>query len=285
MKKNGSVVLKFAYEYDGAGNRTLEEIWQEKKHYRREYTYYKNNTVKSMSETGDNNVTYSYVYDAAGNISEKHVTKIEDGKETTKVTRYTYDSANRMLSLSEGGGDTRAFRYDANGNRIARILNGKGNVSSSEVDTSKNSKENADYYYYDYEDRLVEIVIHNGKVFTYGYDGEGNRLWRTYSQHPVVKSPVSEGDRVTNPPSFPENNKDNTEVDTTDIEDKSIKSDIELESASEIDEIESDDNSLVSLMNIQDDAELITAVDSYLLSSDNVAFAAMKGNNGNGNGN
>ena len=44
------------------------------------------------------------------------------------------------------------------------------------------ARRTADYYYYDGADRLVEVVEHSGKVFTYGYDGEDNRLWRTYSQ-------------------------------------------------------------------------------------------------------
>ena len=125
-----------------------------------------------------------------------------------------------MLSVAEDGGDVRTYRYDANGNRVARVLNSKDNgtdsvekvtdsednTTSSEVNADKSYKETADYYYYDYEDRLVEIVLHNGKVFTYGYDGEGNRLWRTYSQYPLVKPPVDEGERVDDPPTFPGNN-------------------------------------------------------------------------------
>jgi hypothetical protein len=41
------------------------------------------------------------------------------------------------------------------------------------------------------------VVEHNGKVFTYGYDGENNRLWRTFSQYPMVKPPVDEGSKET----------------------------------------------------------------------------------------
>ncbi|MDF2474379.1 MAG: hypothetical protein K0R21_2161, partial [Anaerocolumna sp.] len=56
------------------------------------------------------------------------------------------------------------------------------------------------------------IVIHNCKVFTYGYDGEGNRLWRTYSQYPLVQPPVEEGEQVEDSATFPgynQNDKDN----------------------------------------------------------------------------
>jgi hypothetical protein len=86
---------------------------------------------------------------------------------------------------------------------------------STDVVTEETSKENPDYYYYDYEDRLVEIVIHNGKVFTYGYDGEGNRLWRTYSQYPLVQPPVEEGEQVEDPatlPGYNKNDKDNSNI-------------------------------------------------------------------------
>lgn len=191
-KENGTVVEKIAYDYDGEGNKTLEEIWKEDKHYRREYTYYKNNTVKSMAETGDNTVEYSYHYDPAGNIDSKTVT--EDG--ITKTYTYTYNDANRMVTELENGKVRRSYKYDLNGNRTQRIISDDG-------------KPVADYYYYDYTDQLEEVVEHNGKVYTYGYDGEGNRLWRTFRQYPVVKPPVEDGERVQDPAEFPGWNKDN----------------------------------------------------------------------------
>jgi RHS repeat-associated protein len=123
-----------------------------------------------------------------------------------------------MTTQSEEGGDVRKYRYDANGNRIARVIsadNSEESSSTTDSDTSSNSKETADYYYYDYEGRLIEIVLHNGKVFAYGYDGEGNRLWRTYSQYPLVKPPVEEGEQVDDPATFPGYNKDNVDSDTS----------------------------------------------------------------------
>jgi len=286
ISSSGGTVEKIEYEYDGAGNKTKEEIWKEDKHYLRAYDYYKNNTIKSMEETGDNNAKYSYSYDGAGNVTEKTI--IEDGK-TTQYT-YTYDESNRMTRQAENGITTRTYKYDLNGNRIQRILSdetdgdtvegvpeqaaveqtaenalqaeeeavvpeeealesstgtakGKGKssgkkggakteateetnaesmvlentgeeseagaeeepaagveVAEEALQEESTVRKTADYYYYDDADRLVEIVEHSGKVFTYGYDGEGNRLWRTYSQSTAVKPPVQEGERLQVPP-------------------------------------------------------------------------------------
>jgi len=173
INKDGEdkVVAKFVYQYDGAGNRTVEEIYKEDEYYKREYSYYKNNTVKSMVETGDSNNTISYQYDPAGNISEKVETK--DGVEGRYI--YQYNDANRIVTEMDGAGIRRSYRYDLNGNRTQRVI-------SNETDAETEEKEVIDYFYYNYEDQLEEIVLHNGKVFTYGYDGEGDRLWRTHAQ-------------------------------------------------------------------------------------------------------
>jgi RHS repeat-associated protein len=217
VSSSGSTVEKISYGYDGAGNKTKEEITKEDKHYLREYTYYKNNTVKSMTESGDNDVAYIYQYDAAGNIVEKVVT--EDG--ISKTYSYEYNEANRMTEEKEDGVTRRLYRYDANGNRTEVVIsaeeavageaieettttatateaatetNGKGKGKNKggaavevEAEAVEASKEEVDTYIYDDADRLIEIIVHNGKQFTYGYDGEGNRLWRTYSQTPVIK--------------------------------------------------------------------------------------------------
>ncbi|WBW96137.1 zincin-like metallopeptidase toxin domain-containing protein [Oceanirhabdus sp. W0125-5] len=226
--QEGKEVLKLIYQYDGAGNKILEDRYDEDKHYRREYTYYKNNTVKSMVESGDNNAEYHYQYDGAGNITKKTI--IENGE--SKTYTYEYNSANRMVTEKENGQITRKYRYDQNGNRTQRILEGEEKdqniqeqIASIKAEALENGEEIneeellkmaeqksevADYYYYNYENQLEEIVIHNGKVFTYGYDGEGNRLWRTYSQYPLVKPPVEEGERLQDPAEFPGYNKDNT---------------------------------------------------------------------------
>jgi YD repeat-containing protein len=223
VSSSGSTVEKLSYRYDGAGNKKREEITKEGKHYLREYTYYKNNTVESMKESGDNNTEYIYQYDAAGNIEEKVV---KEG-EVSKTYNYIYNDANRMMEEQENGVTTRLYRYDANGNRTAVVISAGEEAATAEgveetavVDgavvaelEAAVSKEEVDNYYYDDADRLVEIVEHNGKQFTYGYDGEGNRLWRTYSQTPVIKEglPILEpgtGDKGKGKENAPGQNKD-----------------------------------------------------------------------------
>jgi RHS repeat-associated protein len=355
VKEDGSTVLKFLYDYDNAGNRTLEEIWQGEKHYKREYTYYKNNTVKSMVESGDNQATYAYIYDASGNIAEKRVTETKDDQTNTKVYQYTYDSANRMITETGNGGDSRTYRYDANGNRIARVLDGgssvvadtgadatgtvdatvttditvTGNTTatgdatvtadttvSTDVVTAEDSKETADYYYYDYEDRLVEIVIHNGKVFTYGYDGEGNRLWRTYSQYPLVQPPVEEGEQVEDPATFPgynKNDKDNSSNENSENNENGngnsgnnnsnnnnsqkdkdnnnetseayTTTEISSLGISTIESSEAGDIELISMLSTTGNNELISEVDTYLLNLFSITDdKSNNGNNGNNSG-
>ena len=237
VSSSGSTVEKLSYGYDGAGNKIREEITKEDKHYLREYTYYKNNTVKSMAESGDNNTEYIYQYDAAGNILEKVV---KEG-EVSKEYNYIYNEANRMTEEQVDEVTTRLYRYDANGNRTAVVISagviaeeatvegeiavaeekvtaettskGKGKGKSgaaveSEEEVVEANKEEADYYYYDDADRLVEIVEHNGKQFTYGYDGDGNRLWRTYSQTPVIKPIPEKGENGNGKENAPGQNKD-----------------------------------------------------------------------------
>jgi YD repeat-containing protein len=51
-------------------------------------------------------------------IAEKRITETKDDQTTTKVYQYTYDSANRMITETENGGDSRTYRYDPNGNRL-----------------------------------------------------------------------------------------------------------------------------------------------------------------------
>jgi YD repeat-containing protein len=287
-----------------------------------------------MQESGDNEVTYTYSYDAAGNIATKEVieTKTVDGQviTTTKEYHYTYDSANRMITETDESGEVRTYRYDANGNRVARVLDadstvvagsteevGSTNATESTGDAVSNTttegtvtvevdadlstnadaleaaKETADYYYYDYEDRLVEIVLHNGKVFTYGYDGEGNRLWRTYSQYPLVKPPVEEGEQLEDPATFPGYNKDknnngngnngngngNGKNKTEELSFGSVFMVPNLTSISNTNESESiSDTELVTLLSINEEAELVSAVDTYLI--DLLAVTSNNGNSG-----
>jgi YD repeat-containing protein len=223
-----------------------------------------------------------------------------------------------MISETDGNGETTTYRYDANGNRTVRVLNAEAgvvedsasgenaisienavsteNADNTETNATK-EKETADYYYYDFEDRLVELVIHNGKVFTYGYDGDGNRLWRTYSQYPLVKPPVDEGERVDDPATFPGNNKDNSDKSNNGNgngngnSNGNVNGNGSKNSNNDIDESTAivDTESVLELFSIaaiSGNEELLSSVDTYLINySADKTDKENNGNSGNSNNN
>jgi hypothetical protein len=77
----------------------------------------------------------------------------------TTTTTYEYDAANRMIR----GGDA-IYRYDANGNRVAKEDAGLYRYHTEHPDVS---------YQYDYEDRLIRIVeqqLHPSNRTAHGED-------------------------------------------------------------------------------------------------------------------
>ena len=99
----------------------------------------------------DGTVCERYVYDPAGNILEKEI----DGK----VTTYTYDGANQLVSSTAPDGTTTRYAYDAAGRMV---------------------KEGAKTYRYGYLDKVLAVT--EGKerrVFTYHADGQLATATRT----------------------------------------------------------------------------------------------------------
>jgi RHS repeat-associated protein len=100
----------------------------------------------------------AYVYDAVGNLDQ-----------TTdplgRITKYTYDPANRLTGISYSDGHTHAvsYGYDPDGNR------------TSMSDASGNST-----YTYDPLGRLATETNGAGLEISYGYDLDGNPTGITY---------------------------------------------------------------------------------------------------------
>ena len=92
-----------------------------------------------------NGLYFHYAYDAVGNRTSQTVTG-------GVVTTYTYDIANRLTNV---GGT--AYQWDADGN----LLN-----------------DGASTYAYDAANRLVSVV-QGTNVYSYTYDGTGDRLSQT----------------------------------------------------------------------------------------------------------
>jgi RHS repeat-associated protein len=142
----GTVLALFDYTYDAVGNRTT---MTEEDGGATSYTYdnryqvievdYPEGRVANATGAGEIKPLPGFerfIYDPVGNRLSRQT--------DTTTTTYEYDAANRMTR----GGDA-VYRYDANGNRIAKEDAGLYRFHTEHPDVS---------YQYDYEDRLIRIV-------------------------------------------------------------------------------------------------------------------------------
>ena len=145
---------------------------------REEYTYYADNLLKTLVNYGLDGTameSYSYMYDAAHNQTEKTDNK---GK-----TSYSYDSLNRLEKVEESGGRTTIYGYDAAGNRETEtVIKDGSNVTS--------------IYSYNPQNRLTGITARDGTTTVetvYTYDNNGNMISRTESS----TQPVNRGETLS----------------------------------------------------------------------------------------
>jgi len=101
-----------------------------------------------VAATYSNGISYQYTYDAVGN----RLSYTSTVKGISETTDYAYDAANRLSSVNG-----MAYSWDANGN----LLRDEKNV-----------------YEYSQADRLIRLT-QGTHVYTFAYDGLGNRLQQT----------------------------------------------------------------------------------------------------------
>jgi RHS repeat-associated protein len=138
--------------YDDRGN-VLTETDPDGNVTTREYNDPANPDLETRIIDRNGNVT-DREYDARGNL----MTITERGSDTNPladpvVTAFTYDSGNRVSSITNATGATTAFVYDARGN-LTRITNSEGNSSS---------------FTHDSEGRRASFTDFNGNTTTFEY--------------------------------------------------------------------------------------------------------------------
>ncbi|HCC07105.1 MAG TPA: hypothetical protein DEP72_02915, partial [Clostridiales bacterium] len=133
---------------------------------REDYTYYTDNLNKTLTnKKSDGTIidTYNYTYDEAHNQTSK-----TDAK---GVTTYTYDSVNRLESVTEPSvtepsGTVTKYSYDKAGNRSTQVVTSNGSTAVT-------------VYTYNEQNRLLSVTTVNAGVLdktVYTYDNNGNTL-------------------------------------------------------------------------------------------------------------
>jgi len=192
------------YTYDNVGNILTEKVWtsDDTKPLREKYTYdAKNQLVRHDSVTL--NATYTYSYDAGGNITAKktyaYTTDSLDGKKATETINYTYGNSAWKDELTSYKGE--AIEYDEIGNPElyrgwtmgweGRQLKSAGkngtNLSftydSEGVRTSKTVGSTTTKYLLNGTQILAQTT--NGKTLCFFYDQQGNALFGSRNKSAV----------------------------------------------------------------------------------------------------
>ncbi len=167
------------YGYDANGNRTtvtdpkgqvatstFDEVNRETL---RQYS-------AAVPSTGDDLESIATVYDPNNNPTS--VTEVYTGPSGTRTTTKTYDSFDRLVSVTDPRGETISYAYDTNGNRT-RLTDPDGRLTLYAFD-ELNRMTSATVqvagiteYSYFKDSRLKRVIYPNGSRSSYAYDPAG----------------------------------------------------------------------------------------------------------------
>lgn len=167
-----------AYTYDANGNREgLRDpkgqtiAWQ--------YDELDRQVLQTLSlptePTGDDLQSIATTYDANGNVAG--LDESYTGATGTRSTAKTYDTFDRVETVTDPNGERIAYAYDANGNRT-RLTDPDGWVTGYTFDalnrpTAVTTAGGVTEYRYFRDGRLKEVRYPNGTTATHGYDAVG----------------------------------------------------------------------------------------------------------------
>lgn len=155
FESDGDLIVNYNYNYDFEGNRIDRTEIYPTGTFTTFYSYFTNDWLANVNTSWGYNA--SYLYDGAGN----RLNKTENGL----VTTYTYDADNRLVYEASPTGPIN-YTFNNNGNLVSKVGPAPPDVTS---------------YFYDYENRLKQVIISSGPTVDYDYFSTGQRMSRTAS--------------------------------------------------------------------------------------------------------
>jgi RHS repeat-associated protein len=156
------------------------------------YTYDSADVLLTRKQDPNGKLT-NYTYDANGNLTKA----VFDPTGLNQTTTYTYDSHNRLTSITEPNGTTISFAYDADGNRVQKqVTSGSTTTTIKDVYALGHLAYQTDgtgtilaTFTYDTNGTPTSVTLGSGSSaprYYYVYDGQGTVVAMTDSSGTVV---------------------------------------------------------------------------------------------------